>query len=621
MSPTPIRAVGRYELLEVIGRGGAAVVYLAYQGDLRRRVALKELAPFQAAADPTFAGRFAEESRVAGSLSHPNIVTVHEYFEHDGVPYIAMEYLSQGSLRPYVGTLTLAQIAGILEGVLAGLAHGESRSIVHRDLKPENLLVTADGRVKIADFGVARAYADAVTRHVVTAVGTTIGTPAYMAPEQALGHDVGPAADLYSLGIVAWELLSGRVPFEEKETPVAVLYKHVHEPIPPVRTVVPDVDPRIEAWLERMLAKDPADRFRDAEAAWEDLEDVVLELLGPRWRRDARLPVMETAVAGRPLTPAVFKDSPDGGSITPGEGTDEGGPGASAAAPAAPAVPESAPAVPESAPATPAVPESAPAPPAVPAVPESAPAPPAAPAAAPALPPAVAAPGRRAEPTLDGIPAPDPPTAPDLPPAPDPPSAPDLPPAPGQPIPAPGGHPTIHRLARRHDLEEEGPAETAKRSRLVPALAAVLAAVVVAAAVGVLLGSASTPAPVRKTTPTLSPAIQAAQVVKVLDGVASARHQGITRLRTARTATAQASAAAAVERAYATGVKRLAALPAVTKSAALTEKIGHTLNGLVRAYRSLSDDARSLRKVRYASERKLIERGEKALAAETKALG
>ncbi|MDQ6805633.1 MAG: serine/threonine protein kinase, partial [Actinomycetota bacterium] len=143
MSPTPIRSVGRYELLEVIGRGGAAVVYLADQSDLRRRVALKELAPFQVAADPTFAGRFAEESRVAGSLSHPNIVTVHEYFEHEGVPYIAMEYLSQGSLRPFVGTLTLAQIAGVLEGVLAGLAHGESQAIVHRDLKPENLLVTA----------------------------------------------------------------------------------------------------------------------------------------------------------------------------------------------------------------------------------------------------------------------------------------------------------------------------------------------------------------------------------------------------------------------------------------------------------------------------------------------
>jgi Protein kinase domain len=307
MSGPPIRSVGRFELLEIIGRGGAAVVYLAVQQDLHREVALKELAPIAGASDPTFAQRFSMESRVAGSLSHPNVVTVFEYLEQDGVPYIAMEYLAQGSLRPYVGTLTLAQIAGVLEGVLAGLAHGQSRSVVHRDLKPENLLVTADGRVKIADFGVARAYA-AATQAVVTAAGTTIGTPAYMSPEQALGRDVGPGADLYSLGIVAWELLAGRVPFEDLDAPVAVLYQHVHEPVPSLRAVAPDVDPRIETWLERMLAKDPADRFPGAEAAWEELEDVVLELLGPRWRRDARLPAVDVDVAGRPLTPAVFDD-------------------------------------------------------------------------------------------------------------------------------------------------------------------------------------------------------------------------------------------------------------------------------------------------------------------------
>ena len=565
MTPAPIRRVGRYDLLEVIGRGGAAVVYLAYQGDLRRRVALKELAPFQAAADPTFAGRFAEESRVAGSLSHPNIVTVHEYFEHDGVPYIAMEYLSQGSLRTYVGTLTLAQVAGVLEGVLAGLAHGESRSIVHRDLKPENLLVTADGRVKIADFGVARAYADAVTRPVVTAVGTTIGTPAYMAPEQALGHEVGPAADLYSLGIVAWELLVGRVPFEEKDTPVAVLYKHVHEPVPPVRSVAPDVDPRIDAWLERVLAKDPADRFADAEGAWEELEDVVLELLGPRWRRDARLPVVESAVAGRPLTPAVFEERPGSRpSSRPSAGRV-----ATSTPPGGGAGPDVPPRVGDGLPA-----------PAIGGVP-----------------------GRRAEPTLDGVPTPDPP--------------PTAVPA----IPVPGGRPTIHRLARRHHVEEVAPAESAERSRLGPALAAVVLATVIAAGLGVLAGSGGgSRAPAPRTTPALSPATQAAEVVGVLEGVASARRQGITRLDAARTAGAQAAAATAVQHAYATGVRKLAALPAATRNAAPTRSIDRTLAGLAHAYGALSADARSLRKQRYASELSLIERDERTLRTETNAL-
>ena len=239
-----------------IGRGGAAVVYLALQRDLQRNVALKELAPYHLA-DTSFAERFVEESRLAGAMNHANVVTVHEFFEDGSVPYIAMEYLPHGSLRQYVGRLSTAQIAGVLEGVLAGLAHGEAHGIVHRDLKPENLLVAVDGRVKIADFGVARAYNKAATRAVVTVAGTTIGTPAYMSPEQALGSDLTPATDLYSLGVVAWELFAGQVPFEETDTPVAVLYRHVHEPIPSVRTVAPDVDEGIAAWLDRCWPSGP----------------------------------------------------------------------------------------------------------------------------------------------------------------------------------------------------------------------------------------------------------------------------------------------------------------------------------------------------------------------------
>ena len=304
--PEVLKRVGRYDLLEVIGRGGAAVVYLALQRDLQRHVALKELAPFHLA-DSSFAERFVDESRLAGAMSHANVVTVHEYFEDGSVPYIAMEYLPHGSLRQYIGRLTTAQIAGVLEGVLAGLAHGEAHGIVHRDLKPENLLVAVDGRVKIADFGVARAYSRAATRAVVTVAGTTIGTPAYMSPEQALGTDLTTATDLYSLGVVAWEMLTGQVPFEETDTPVAVLYRHVHEEIPSVRTVAPDVDEGIARWLEKMLAKRPEDRYQSADTAWMDLEDVVLELLGPRWRREARLPVDAAGPrAGRTLTPAPF---------------------------------------------------------------------------------------------------------------------------------------------------------------------------------------------------------------------------------------------------------------------------------------------------------------------------
>ena len=136
-----LKRVGRYELLKEIGRGGMATVYLARQTDLDRFVALKELASLHSA-DEAFAERFLRESRMAGSLSHPNIVTVHDYFEEDGTPYISMEYLERGSLRPLVGKLSFAQVCGVLEGLLAGLQHASSRGIVHRDMKPENVMVT-----------------------------------------------------------------------------------------------------------------------------------------------------------------------------------------------------------------------------------------------------------------------------------------------------------------------------------------------------------------------------------------------------------------------------------------------------------------------------------------------
>src|SRR2546428_6790032 len=166
-----------------------AVVYLARQTELERLVALKELPAFHAA-DPAFARRFLAESRITGSLSHPNIVTVHDYVEHESVPYIAMEYMEQGSLRPLVGKLTLAQIAATLEGLLAALAHAHSLGIVHRDLKPENLMVTSQGGVEVAAFGMAEARNEPSALRNLTATGWTVGTPAYMAPEQAMAKGI-----------------------------------------------------------------------------------------------------------------------------------------------------------------------------------------------------------------------------------------------------------------------------------------------------------------------------------------------------------------------------------------------------------------------------------------------
>ncbi|MDQ5807201.1 MAG: serine/threonine protein kinase, partial [Actinomycetota bacterium] len=262
------RRIQKYEILGAIGRGGMSTVYLAYDEDLGRHIALKELDLRDE--NPELVERFMRESRMAASLQHPNIVTVHERLHHEGVPYIAMEYLDRGSLRPRVGALTRPQTFGVLEAALAGLAHAHAQGVVHRDLKPENLLVTSEGTVKIADFGIAKALTR-VTR-TLTRAGASLGTPEYMAPEQVTNKAVGPATDLYSLGIIAFELVTGRVPFESGDEPLAVLFRHVNEAPPAPSTVAPGVDPQLDAWILRCLAKDPADRPPSAEEAWDELE-------------------------------------------------------------------------------------------------------------------------------------------------------------------------------------------------------------------------------------------------------------------------------------------------------------------------------------------------------------
>ena len=295
--------VGRYELLREVGRGDIAVVYFARQTELDRFVALKALSAW----DPSFSRRFLRESQLAGALSHPNVVTVLEHFEHEGAPYIAMEYFERGSLRPYVGRMNLAQIGGVLEGLLAGLTHAESHGIVHRDLKPENLMVTADGRVKIADFGIAKA----TTTHtdaVLTVTGVTAGTPAYMAPEQAMAQDIGPWTDLYSVGCMAFELFTGNVPFHDSDAPIEILLRQANEPIPPVKSLRPEVDARISDWIERLLVKDPRQRTQHAGEAWRELEEILIGLLGPLWRREARL-----VADGAADTPPAPQPAPAGG--------------------------------------------------------------------------------------------------------------------------------------------------------------------------------------------------------------------------------------------------------------------------------------------------------------------
>jgi serine/threonine protein kinase len=272
-----------------------ARVHLARQLDLDRLVALKELLALQRE-DAEMVGRFVREARLAGALNHESIVTVFDVFEFDQVRYIAMEYVRSGSLRPLVGELGPAQVGGVLESVLAGLAHAHAAGIVHRDLKPENLMVTAEGRVKIADFGISRALSDDRGTMFRTASGIAVGTPAYMAPEQAMAQEVDPRTDLYATGVIAYELLSGSVPFSAGE-PLAVQLAQCQQEPPPLAERAPSIPTPIAGWVHRLLAKDPAQRPESAHAAWEELEEHLFEAVGPRWRRHARLIETEATLA------------------------------------------------------------------------------------------------------------------------------------------------------------------------------------------------------------------------------------------------------------------------------------------------------------------------------------
>jgi serine/threonine protein kinase len=299
--------IGAYEVVRLIARGGMATVYEAYQPTLDRSVALKRLD--LRSSDPMQTERFIQESRVSAAFNHPNIVTVFDFFEHEGVPYIAMEYLPRGSLRSCIDRLSLAQVSGVVECVLKALDHAQEHGVAHRDLKPENVLITRTGAVKITDFGIAKAYYNATVQF--SATGVAVGTPTYMAPEQATASPLGPYTDLYALGVMTYEMLSGEPPFAGGESPVSVMYKHVSEPPPPLT----DVDPRLAAWVARLLEKAPADRPADAAEAFRELEPIVVDLLGPFWRNEATLgeiPKKEyVEIVGGEATPEPDDAAPD----------------------------------------------------------------------------------------------------------------------------------------------------------------------------------------------------------------------------------------------------------------------------------------------------------------------
>jgi len=262
---------GRYQLGELLGRGGMADVYLGLDARLGRRVAVKLLKP-SLANDPTFRTRFRQEAQAAARMAHPTIVRVYDAGEEtatdaDGVevqiPFIVMEHV-QGTLLTELiakGPVAPAEAVRIIDGVLTALEYSHRAGVVHRDIKPGNIMVTSNGQVKVMDFGIARAISESTA--TIAQTSAILGTAQYFSPEQARGEVVDARTDLYSTGVVLYELLTGKAPFRA-ESPVAVAYQHVSEaPVAP-SALVPDVSPALNAVVMRSLAKDRTERYQSS---------------------------------------------------------------------------------------------------------------------------------------------------------------------------------------------------------------------------------------------------------------------------------------------------------------------------------------------------------------------
>ncbi len=254
----PGQQIGPYQILNQIGQGGMATVYRAYHSAMDRYVAIK-LLPRKLAESPEFTGRFRQEARTIARLEHSHILPVHDYGESEGYTYLVMRYLEAGTLKDRLQqeSLALREVDRLFTQLADALDYAHAQGVIHRDLKPSNVLLDARNNVFLTDFGIAKLLQGNAN---FTNTGAMIGTPAYMSPEQAQGLPVDQRSDIYSLGIILYEMVTGQVPFEA-DTPLAVILKHLNEPLPLPSSVKPGLPASLEKVLLKVLAKDPAERY------------------------------------------------------------------------------------------------------------------------------------------------------------------------------------------------------------------------------------------------------------------------------------------------------------------------------------------------------------------------
>lgn len=266
------KKIGGYEILELIGRGGMASVYRAHQVSMNRTVAIKML-PNQYLNDDTYMQRFHREVKIVAQLEHRNIVPVHDYGEENEQPYIVMRYMAGGSIDDLLenGAMDLDQIVKLLDQIAPALDYAHSKNVLHRDLKPSNVLMDDNGGAYLTDFGIARILGDPVSS--ITTQGV-VGTPSYMSPEQAQGQSLDNRSDIYSLGVMLYEMATGRRPFES-DTPYSIAVMHVTQPPPPPRSINPNIPLPVEHVILKCLSKNRESRYKDAMSLAEALRHAV----------------------------------------------------------------------------------------------------------------------------------------------------------------------------------------------------------------------------------------------------------------------------------------------------------------------------------------------------------